>query len=297
MDYLIGELKEKHVNISLPSLRIDAFSLDVMRKVQDIRKSSLTFAPEAGSQRMRNVINKGLTEEVILKGACDAFKGGWSKVKLYFMLGLPTETEEDRKAIAHLAETIAEAYYDTVPKEQREGKCQISVSTSCFVPKPFTPLQWAVMSTPEEYSSFAGTVKDEIRSMLNQKSIRYNWHQPEETVLEGVFARGDRRLSDVILLAYRKGALFDAWTEFWNYQRWTEAFTEAGIDPDFYTRRERSTDELFPWDFIDTGIKKNFLIREWEKALRGEVSPNCRSSCQGCGARVFKGGVCFEGQD
>ena len=297
LDFLISECAQKHINISLPSLRIDAFSLDVMSKVQDVRKSSLTFAPEAGSQRMRDVINKGLTEEIILEGAKEAFRGGWSKVKLYFMLGLPSEQEEDRKAIAHLANEIAVAYYDEVPKEKRIGRCQITVSTSFFVPKPFTPLQWASMFTPQEYSSFAHTVNDEMHRMLNFKSIKYNWHQADETVLEGVFARGDRKLGAVILEAYRQGALFDAWTEFWNYQRWLDAFSTTGVDMDFYTLRERAEDEIFPWDFIDIGVTRAFLLREWHNAREGKPTPNCREKCSGCGARTFGGGVCFDRQE
>ena len=212
VNFLIDEFKSAGVNISLPSLRIDAFALDVMSKVQDIKKSSLTFAPEAGSQRLRDVINKGLTEEVILHGAHEAFVGGWNRVKLYFMLGLPTETEEDMKGIAHLAERIAEEYYDTVPKEKRHGKVQIVVSTSFFVPKPFTPFQWAPMYTEQDFIDKAKVVKEEIRAQLNQKSIKYNWHEPDVTTLEGFLARGDRRASEVILKAYEKGALYDATT-------------------------------------------------------------------------------------
>lgn len=291
--FLIDEFRDQNINISLPSLRIDAFSLDVMSKVQDVRKSSLTFAPEAGSQRLRDVINKGLTEEVILKGADDAFHGGWNKVKLYFMLGLPTETEDDRKAIAHLANEIAVKYYE-IPKDQRNGKCQITVSTSFFVPKPFTPFQWARMYQPGDYLGFAKTVNHEIRSMLNQKSIRYNWHQADETLLEGVFARGDRRISRVILEAYRNGALYDAWTEFWDYDRWLKAFEATGIDMDFYTVRERPLDEIFPWDFIDIGVTRRFLEKEWQTAHEERVTPNCRMKCSGCGAARYGGGVCFE---
>ena len=295
--YLIDTYASRHINIQLPSLRIDAFSLDVMSRIQDVRKSSLTFAPEAGSQRLRDVINKGLTEEVILHGAREAFRGGWSKVKLYFMLGLPGETEEDRKAIAHLANEIAAAYYDEVPKEKRQGKCQVTVSTSFFVPKPFTPFQWAGMFLPEDYISYAHTVLGEVQQMLNRKSIRYTWHPADVTVLEGFLARGDRRCSEVILRAYEKGALYDAWTEHWNFTRWLEALDETGMDLAFYTLREREEDEIFPWDFIDTGVTRAFLLREWKRALRAEVTPNCRKSCSGCGARVFGGGVCFENQD
>ncbi|MDO4322040.1 MAG: TIGR03960 family B12-binding radical SAM protein [Lachnospiraceae bacterium] len=294
--FLIDEFREQNINISLPSLRIDAFSLDVMSKVQDVRKSSLTFAPEAGSQRLRDVINKGLTKAVILDGADQAFHGGWNKVKLYFMLGLPTETEEDRKAIAHLANDIAVKYYE-IPKDKRNGKCQITVSTSFFVPKPFTPFQWASMHYPGDYLGFAKTVNHEIKEMLNQKSIRYNWHQADVTLLEGVFARGDRRISRVILEAYRMGALYDAWTEYWNYDRWLQAFDRCGVDMDFYTVRERDLDEIFPWDFIDIGVTKAFLKREWETAHKETVTPNCRMKCSGCGAARYKGGVCVEARN
>ena len=294
VNFLIDEFQEQNINICLPSLRIDAFSLDVMSKVQDVKKSSLTFSPEAGSQRMRNVINKGLTEEVILNGANQAFHGGWNKVKLYFMLGLPLEEEEDRKEIAHLAEKIAVNYYDEIPKEQRVGKCQITVSTSFFVPKPFTPFQWARMYTPGDYLGFAKTVNHEIKEMKNQKSIRYNWHQADETLLEGVFARGDRRIAAVIKEAYKNGALFDAWTEYWNYERWLDAFAATGVDMDFYTLRERGADEIFPWDFINIGVTKKFLRKEWERSQMREVTPNCRQKCSGCGAMKYGGGVCTE---
>ena len=297
VEYLIDEFKNQNINISLPSLRIDAFSLDVMSRVQDVRKSSLTFAPEAGSQRMRDVINKGLTEEVILNGAAEAFHGGWNKVKLYFMLGLPTETDEDRRAIAHLANEIAVRYYEEIPKEKRNGKCQITVSTSFFVPKPFTPFQWAPMFRPGDYLGFASTVNHEIHDMLNHKSIRYNWHEADETVLEGFLARGDRRCSEVILEAYRRGALFDAWTECADTKRWFDAIEATGTDLEFYTLRERSGDEILPWDFIDIGVSKSFLLREWDRAREGVVTPNCRQRCSGCGARVFGGGVCYEGQN
>lgn len=294
--FLIDEFREKAVNISLPSLRIDAFALDVMSKVQDVKKSSLTFAPEAGSQRLRDVINKGLTEEDILHGAGEAFEGGWNRVKLYFMLGLPTETEEDMKGIAHLAEKIAERYYE-IPKDKRNGKVQINVSTSFFVPKPFTPFQWAPMYREEEFIEKAKIVKNEIRSQLNQKSIRYNWHEPDVTVLEGFLARGDRRSADVILKAYEKGALYDAWSESFHYEIWKEAFAETGMDIEFYTLRERNTDEILPWDFIDAGVTKEFLIREWNQAKNETVTPNCRQRCSGCGARKYEGGVCVEGKN
>lgn len=290
---LIDLCGARGVNISLPSLRIDAFSLDVMSKVQDIKKSSLTFAPEAGSQRMRDVINKGLTEEDILEGAGKAFEGGWNKVKLYFMLGLPTETEEDIKGIAWLCEKIAERYYE-IPKEQRSGKCQITASSSFFVPKPFTPFQWASMDTKEAFLDKAHIVKEEVRAQLNQKSIKYNYHEADVTVLEGILARGDRRLGPAILQAYKNGAIFDAWSEYFNPLLWEESFKACGIDTDFYTVRERSTEEILPWDFINIGVTKEFLIREWNTARQERVTPNCRVRCAGCGARNYGGGVCHE---
>lgn len=294
--FLIDEFQGNAVNISLPSLRIDAFALDVMSKVQDVKKSSLTFAPEAGSQRLRDVINKGLTEEVILHGAGEAFRGGWNRVKLYFMLGLPTETEEDMKGIAHLAEKIAEEYYE-IPKDQRNGKVQIVVSTSFFVPKPFTPFQWAPMFTEEEFIEKAKIVKSEIRDQLNQRSIKYSWHEPDVTVLEGFLARGDRRASEVIQKAYQKGAMYDAWSENFRYDIWKEAFAECGVDIHFYTTRERSPEEILPWDFIDAGVTKEFLLREWKQAKNEVVTPNCRSKCSGCGVRRYGGGVCHEGKN
>jgi radical SAM family uncharacterized protein len=294
LDFLIEECGNKRVNISLPSLRIDAFSLDVMSRVQDVKKSSLTFAPEAGSQRMRNVINKGLTVESILGGAEEAFRGGWNKVKLYFMLGLPTETEEDMRAIPELANEIAALYYDTVPKEQRSGKCQVTISTSFFVPKPFTPFQWAGMFTPEEYLHRAKVVNDHLKEQLNHKSIRYNWHEADVTVLEGVLARGDRRVGKAIQHVYEHGGFFDAWREYFDYDRWLDAFEACGISIEFYALRERPLDEILPWDFLDIGVTKDFMKREWNRAHEETVTPNCRMQCSGCGAREFKGGVCYE---
>ena len=294
INFLMEECEKRKINISLPSLRIDAFSLDIMQKVQDIKKSSLTFAPEAGSQRLRNVINKGLTIDDILGGAKQAFVGGWNKVKLYFMLGLPTETEEDMRAIPELANEIAALYYETVPKEQRNGKCQITISTSFFVPKPFTPFQWATMLDPGDYLGRAKIVNDHVKEQLNHKSIRYNWHEADVTVLEGVLARGDRKVADAILYVYEHGGFFDAWHEYFNFELWQEAFEACGIDMDFYTKRERTEDEIFPWDFIDCGVTKEFLLREWRTAHTETVTPNCRMRCAGCGAREFEGGVCFE---
>lgn len=291
--FLLDECKEKGINISLPSLRIDAFSLDVMSKVQDVKKSSLTFAPEAGSQRMRNVINKGLTEEMILHGAGQAFEGGWQKVKLYFMLGLPMETEEDIRDIPRLADKVARRYYE-IPKDQRNGKCQITFSTSFFIPKPFTPFQWATMYTCEEYIAKAAIVNQEMKEQLNRKSLRYNWHEADVTLLEGVFARGDRRTADVLLEAYRLGCLFDSWSDQFSYEKWLQAFENTNTDMAFYTLRKRGEDEIFPWDFIDVGVTKSFLLKEWKRAMEEEVTPNCRMKCSGCGVAKYKGGVCFE---
>ena len=294
--FLIEEFKDRGINISLPSLRIDAFSLDVMSKVQDIRKSSLTFAPEAGSQRMRDVINKGLTEEEILTGAGQAFEGGWTKVKLYFMLGLPTETEEDMKEIARLSDRVARRYYE-IPKEDRHGKGQITASSSFFVPKPFTPFQWAAMYPAEEYDRRAHLVNDEFREQLNRKSLKYNWHDAQGTVLEGVMARGDRRVGKVIEEAYRLGCLFDSWTETFRNDLWMQAFDNTRVDIAFYNQRVRGKDEIFPWDFIDIGVSRSFLRREWERAMNETVTPNCREKCSGCGAAGFGGGVCVEGKN
>ena len=295
INFLIDECNERHINISLPSLRIDAFSLDVMSKVQDVKKSSLTFAPEAGSQRLRNVINKGLSEEVILKGAALAFEGGWTRVKLYFMLGQPTETEDDIRGIAELCNKIAATFFDTVPKEKRvNGRVQIVASTSFFVPKPFTPFQWASQCTKDEFIEKAYLTRKAISEQLNQKSIKYNWHEADASVLEGVLARGDRRLCEVIRRVYAKGSFYDAWSEFYDNDRWLDTIEECGLSVDFYTHRERSLDEILPWDFIDCGVTKEFLKREWEKAQREEVSANCKLKCQGCGAAKFGGGICFE---
>lgn len=293
ISYLIDEVKGQGINISLPSLRIDAFSLDVMSKVQDVRKSSLTFAPEAGSQRLRNVINKGLTEEIILKGAKEAFDGGWNRVKLYFMLGLPTETVEDMEGIAILANEIAKLYYE-IPKEERNAKVQIVASTSFFVPKPFTPFQWAAMSTKEEFLGKARVVNAKMKEMLNWKSLKYNWHEADVTVLEGLLARGDRKVSKIILNAYKNGCLYDAWSETFKNDMWVKAIEDSGLSLEFYTTRERSLDEIFPWDFIDIGVTKEFLKREWNRAMNEEVTPNCKIQCQGCGANTFGGGICYE---
>lgn len=298
IDFLMEECDKRHINISLPSLRIDAFSLDVMSKVQDVKKSSLTFAPEAGSQRLRDVINKGLTEEVILQGSALAFEGGWTRVKLYFMLGHPTETEEDIRGIAELSNKIAATFFDTVPKEKRvNGRVQIVTSTSFFVPKPFTPFQWAPQCTKEEFVEKAYLTRKAISEQLNQKSIKYNWHEADVSVLEGVLARGDRRLSQVLLYVYHKGCFYDAWSEYFHNDVWMEAFAACCLDPDFYSHRERPLDEILPWDFLDCGVSRSFLEREWQKAKNETISPNCKQACQGCGAARFGCGICIEPRD
>lgn len=294
--FLIDEFKEQYVNISLPSLRIDSFSLDVMSKVQDVKKSSLTFAPEAGSQRLRNVINKGLTEEMILDGAMKAFEGGWNKVKLYFMVGQPTETMEDLEGIALLCNEIAKKYY-SIPKEERNGKVSITASGSFFVPKPFTPFQWAPMNTEEQFLTKAYYVKDKFKEQLNAKSMKFHYHDANTTILEGILARGDRKVAKIIYDVYKKGCIFDAWSEYLNYDAWMDTFKENEMDYHFYTDRERSLEEILPWDFIDVGVTKEFLIREWKRAVNEEVTPNCRVQCQGCGATVFQGGVCYENKN
>lgn len=295
LDFLLKECGSKHVNISLPSLRIDNFSLDVMSKVQDIKKSSLTFAAEAGSQRLRDVINKGVTEEDIIRGSHEAFLGGWNKVKFYFMLGHPWETDEDIAGIGEICNRVAAEYFDTVPKEKRNGQSvEITASTSFFVPKPFTPFQWAPMCKPEEFLEKAAKTKAGIRSQVNQKRIKYNWHEANASMLEGVFARGDRKLCKAILRAYEKGCIYDAWGEYFKYDVWMETFEELGIDPWFYVSRTRSDDEIFPWDILDCGVTKSFLLREWHTSMEAKISRNCANQCMGCGAKRYGVGVCME---
>ena len=274
-------------------LRIDAFSLDVMNKVQDVRKSSLSFAPEAGSQRMRNVINKGLTEDDIFHGAKMAFEGGWNKVKFYFMLGLPGETEEDIKEIPQLCNEVAALYYETVPKEKRQGKVQITASTSFFIPKPFTAFQWAPMNTMNEFNEKAYLTKSTMLQQLNKKSLSYKWHEAGTSIIEGVFARGDRRIAPAILEAYEKGCIFDAWNEAYRHEIWLDAFQHHNISLDFYIFRKRYDNEVFPWDFIDCGVSKKYLLKEWKDAQAEKPGKNCREQCTGCGAGVYQCGICI----
>ncbi|NLK36550.1 MAG: TIGR03960 family B12-binding radical SAM protein [Epulopiscium sp.] len=286
---LLDEFSKDSINISLPSLRIDAFSLDLMQKVQEVRKSSLTFAPEAGTQRLRDVINKNLSEEEILRGSALAFEGGWNRVKLYFMIGLPTETEEDLIGIATLSEKIVETYYK-LSKEKRPRPVQVVASSSCFVPKPFTPFQWDAQDTHMEFLEKAKIVKKHI----TKKQIKYNYHEAKLSSLEGALARGDRRIGKVLHRAWELGCVFDGWSDLFDYNKWMQAFEDTGIDPAFYANRERSYDEILPWDHISVGVTKAFLMQEREKALKAQVTPNCRQDCSHCGAKSFGGGICYD---
>ena len=293
VDFLIDECNDRSVNISLPSLRIDNFSVDAMSKVQDVKKTSITFAPEAGSQRMRDVINKGITEEHILNGARMAFEAGWTRIKLYFMLGLPGETTEDIEEIAVLSDKIAREFFDAVPKDKRiNGPVQIVTSTSFFVPKPFTPFQWAAQDTKESFRDKAYILRQAVVRQLNQKRIKYNWHETDVSVLEGILARGDRRLADAIETAYKKGCMYDAWSDTYRDDLWMESFDECGIDISFYTTRERDIDEIFPWDFISCGVSKEYLKVEWLRSKDAVVTPNCADKCNGCGAARYGVGIC-----
>ena len=287
-DALLDMTEKKRMNMALPSLRLDSFSMELMDKVSKVRKSSLTFAPEAGTQRMRDVINKGITEEDLMSSSEMAFRGGYSNLKLYFMIGLPFETLEDVVGIGDLAKKV-ERVYNNIPKDMRAPNLRITLSVSSFVPKAFTPFQWAKQDTMEQLRVKQYALKDSITS----RKIKYNYHEAPVSVLEGVFARGDRRLADVLLKAHEKGIRFDGWSEFFSMEKWMECFEECGLDPAFYTR-ERSFDEILPWDMIDVGVKKSFLVKEAQKAQKGEVTPNCREKCSNCGANCFKGGVCFE---
>ncbi len=287
-DELIKICDEEKVNISLPSLRVDAFSVDLMQKVQEVRKSSLTFAPEAGTQKQRDVINKNILEEDILRGCKMAFDGGWNKVKLYFMLGLPYEEDSDIIGINDLGEKILSVYFD-IPKEERApGGITLTVSTSCFIPKPFTPFQWAPQNTAEEFERKIKLLKKNI----TRRQIRYIHHDAKTSVIEAVFARGDRRVANVIYKAYKKGCTYDAWTEYFKPDLWDEAAKEVKVDFAFYANRERSYEEILPWDFIDIGVTKKFMINENEKAKAAATTPNCREKCSGCGANGLGKGLC-----
>lgn len=284
-DYLLEEYQDKKISVGLPSLRIDSFSIKTAEKIQKVRKTGLTFAPEAGTQRMRDVINKGVTEEDLIQSVGEAFKLGWGHVKLYFMIGLPTETTEDLDGIIKMAFKVLDTYNQTT-SDKKNKKIKIVVSTSSFVPKAFTPFQWVAQDSVEDI----GDKQKHIIKNMRSKMIDYSWHDPHVSRLEGVFARGDRKLSEVLYKAYKKGCKADGWKDSFNYEAWLEAFEEAGIDPDFYTARKRDFDELFPWDFIDIGVTKSFLAKEHEKALKEELTPFCKFRCVNCGFNDFEEG-------
>lgn len=288
-DNLLDMTEKKKIGLSLPSLRIDNFSLELMEKVQKVRKTGITFAPEAGTQRMRDVINKNITEENILKSTDMLFKGGWTNVKLYFMIGLPTETIEDVHGIADLAQKVLDVYH-AIPKEERAKNINITVSTSSFVPKPFTTFQWEAQNSRDMLIE----KQEELKGAIKSRKIRYNWHDNKTSYLEGVFARGDRRLCDVLIQAVQNGCKFDGWGEGFKFDLWMNAFEQVGVNPDFYNLRQRSYEEILPWDHIDIGVTKKFFIRENEKAKNAQTTPNCREKCAGCGVNSFGAGVCYE---
>ncbi|MCW6060716.1 TIGR03960 family B12-binding radical SAM protein [Clostridium sporogenes] len=287
---MVERHKEGKVGVTLPSLRIDSFSVDLIKEIQKVRKTGLTFAPEAGSQRMRDVINKGVTEENLMTSVKSAFEAGWSTIKLYFMLGLPYETLEDVMGIAELGQKVVGKYYE-VPKEIRKKGLKVTVSTSIFVPKPFTPFQWAPQDTMEQVRKKIEALRGNIKS----KQITYNWHESLVSYMEAIFARGDRRLCDVLIKAFEKGARFDGWNQYFDFNIWKEALEECNVDGDFYAYRQREYDEILPWDFVDTGVSKEFLMRENERAKKAEVTPDCRQGCKNCGVNVNLEGECFEG--
>jgi len=284
---LMEEFREKRVSVSLPSLRIDSVLKDSLAETQQVKKSSLTFAPEAGTQRLRDVINKGVTEQDLLEKVTDAFQGGWSSVKLYFMIGLPTETYEDLDGIGHLAHVVNQAYF-AVPKDQRARGLRVTCSASSFVPKPFTPFQWEPQDTQQQIKDKQAYLREVLRRI---KGVNFSWHEPEVSYLEACFSRGDRRIGRVLERAVEKGCMLDGWSEQFKFDAWMEAFEECGLDPSWYAHRRRGKDEILPWDFIDAGVTKAFLWREKERAERAEVTPDCRKGCQGCGLRRFEG-VC-----
>ncbi|HBN83148.1 MAG TPA: TIGR03960 family B12-binding radical SAM protein, partial [Clostridiales bacterium] len=287
---LTEETEKRKVNLSLPSLRVDSFSLDLMEKTQKVRKSGLTFAPEAGTQRLRDIINKNITEEDILNAVKIANAGGYTTIKLYFMLGLPGETMEDVEGIAHLINKITDVYRQSENKKLY-NRLSITASTSFFVPKPFTPFQWVPQLSKEEYLNRQQHLDKLLR---DNRKVRYNWHEGDLSTLEAVMARGDRRVGKVIYTAWENGCKFDSWDEHFKYDNWTEAFKTCGIDPLFYSMREREKGEVLPWDHIDIGVSRDFLWSEYECAKKGETTPDCRTFCSGCGATTFGGGVCYE---
>jgi len=288
---LIEKHKADHVSVSLPSIRINSFSVDLIKEIQKVKKTGITFAPEAGTQRMRDIINKGVTQEQILEAASSVFASGWSTIKLYFMVGLPYETMDDVQGIAQLSDKVVGEYFK-IPKDTRKRGLRVTASSAIFVPKPFTPFQWAPQNTMEEVVEKIKAVKYSITS----KAVIYNYHESLVSYLEAVIARGDRRICDVIIKAFEKGAKFDGWSEYFNFEIWKEAMQECGVLGEFYAYRERSYDEILPWDFIDIGVNKEYLILENEKAKKVELTQNCMLGCTECGINVnFKEGTCFKG--
>ena len=273
---LIKRFKEQGVSVSLPSLRIDSFSIQLAQEVQQVRKSGLTFAPEAGTQRMRDVINKGVTEQNLEEAVSAAFRAGWSSVKLYFMIGLPTETDEDVKGIIELAHKVSSIFRQI----KGRGGAKITVSVSSFVPKPHTPFQWHPQISVDEIRRKQAY----LRSLVRDRNISLNWHDAETSFLEGAFSRGDRRLGQVLIEAWRRGSRFDGWSEHFKFALWMEAFEAVGLDPAFYANRERTPDELLPWDHISASVDKSFLLREYEQAVQEAFTPDCRRDiCSSCG--------------
>jgi radical SAM superfamily enzyme YgiQ (UPF0313 family) len=278
--------EKSHVSLALPSLRIDNFSEELLEKINHVRKSGLTFAPEAGTQRMRDIINKNLTEEEILSTCASAFKNGRTSVKLYFMLGLPGETDEDIIGIPRLAQKIVDEYYKN-PDKPKGRSCEVTISVSCFVPKCDTPFQWCAQDTREELVRKQKLLGQNITS----RKIRYNWHESKVSMLEAVFARGDRRLSRVIENAYRGGAVFDGWDECFDFENWMRAFADTETDPAFYANRKFEFGDILPWAHIDCGVSESFLRREYENAMSEKTTPDCGTKCSGCG--IAKYGVPF----
>jgi radical SAM family uncharacterized protein len=285
-DGLLDYCVPRSIGLALPSLRADNFSMELMQRVQKVRKAGLTFAPEAGTQRLRDVINKNVREEDLLESCRVAFAGGWNNVKLYFMLGLPTETDEDVIGIARIASDVLHCWREHAANKARGVR--ITVSTSCFIPKPHTPFQWAPMVTREEYLRRVKLLREHI----NARAVVYNWHDAETSEIECILSRGDRRLGPVIESVWRAGGRLEAWSDFFRYERWTAALAENGLDGSFYTTRPRAADEVMPWDHIDMGVTKRHLRREFEQAEKGVLSPDCRARCVGCGAAKLTGGKC-----
>ena len=287
LDSMLDWTQDEKINISLPSLRVDNFPDELMKKLTSVRRSGLTFAPEAGTQRLRDAINKNITEQEVLDTAAKAFAGGWTSVKLYFMLGLPTETLDDVAGIADLAQKVVNKFYQNPDKPKGKG-VTVNISVASFVPKPFTPFQWE----PQDNMDQLAEKQAHLMSSVKTKKINVSTHFNKTSFLEGVFARGDRRLSEVILRAQKSGCRFDGWDDVFDFDKWMQSFSDSGIDPSFYANRKREFDEVLPWDHLDYGVSKKFLIKENEKAHRSETTPNCREKCAGCSANRLNGGAC-----